>query len=127
MDSTKQVEDFDEPKQDCSPVSYDRAAHHLNCMATDCEWRAEEVFQCMATLRTELEESAHARSVSAHLFSALTSLLDMIERLPWHVRLSVYGEHAKRIGLLPGTLPPEMTAAREAICKAHRSSDWPSA
>ena len=121
MDTT---EDFNEPKQDCSPVSYDRAAHHIKCLTVDCGWRAEEVLQCLATLRAEIDESKKARDVSGELLSSLAALLDMIERLPWQIRWAVYNEHSKRKNLLPGTLPPEVAAARDAICGARGGSDW---
>lgn len=44
-------EDYNEPAD--GPITLERVSHHLDCLAVDCEWRANEVWKFIRNIRAD--------------------------------------------------------------------------
>jgi len=68
-------DDYNEPAD--GPITLERVSHHLDCLAVDCEWRANEVWKYIRSIQGELAN----RTRVAEMREAVERLEALVERL----------------------------------------------
>jgi len=71
-------DDYNEPAD--GPITLERVSHHLDCLAVDCEWRADEVWKYIRSIQCELANRTRVDEMRAAVKRLETAAKAMEEK-----------------------------------------------